>query len=246
MVKERHLGLASDGPGQQGLAGARWSHHQHTLGDLATELLELAGVTEKIHDLRDFFLGLVGPGHVLEGNLDLVLGQHARSTLAEGHGPTPPHATLHLAHEEDPEPDQNEEREPVDKEGHQHARLLRGLGADGDIVLQQLTHQAVVIGGEAGEALPGLLDALDRAPADGHRLDIALAHQIDKGGIGHGLRRRLGGREIVEHGHENDRNDHPEQEIFRHIIHGCYPLAPRLRQKICGDTASYPENMGPT
>ena len=102
--------------------------HQHALGDLAAELLELAGVTEEVHHLRDLLLGLLGPGHILEGDLDLVLGQHARPALAEGHGPAPAHAALHLAHEEDPEPDQDKEREPVDQDRHQHDPASRGAG----------------------------------------------------------------------------------------------------------------------
>ena len=57
--EERHLGLAGDGPRQQRLAGAGRADHQHALGDLAAELLELARVLEEVDDLADFLLGLV-------------------------------------------------------------------------------------------------------------------------------------------------------------------------------------------
>ena len=58
--------------------------HQHALGNLAAELLELARVLEEVDDLADFLLGLVDAGDVGEGHVHLVLkiaghGDHRRA-----------------------------------------------------------------------------------------------------------------------------------------------------------------------
>ncbi len=60
--------------------------HQHALGNLAAELLELAGILEEVDDLADLLLGLIHAGDVGEGDVDLILTEQARAALAEGHG----------------------------------------------------------------------------------------------------------------------------------------------------------------
>ena len=108
--EERHVGLAGDGLGQQRLAGARRADEQHALGDLAAELLELLRVLEELDDLAQLFLGLFDAGHVLEGDLVLLLGDQPGAGLAEGQGLGA--AALHLAHEEDPDADEQDHRHP--------------------------------------------------------------------------------------------------------------------------------------
>ena len=49
--QERHAGLAGDGPGDEGLAGARRADEQHALGDAGADLAELLGVLEEVDDL---------------------------------------------------------------------------------------------------------------------------------------------------------------------------------------------------
>ena len=75
--EERHVGLAGDGLGQERLAGARRADQEHALRDLAAELLELRRVLEELDDLAQLLLGLVHAGHVLEGDLVLLLGDRA-------------------------------------------------------------------------------------------------------------------------------------------------------------------------
>ena len=85
--EERDLGLARDGLGEQGLAGARRPHHQHPAGDLAAEFLELAGVPQEVDQLADLLLRLFDAGHVGERDLDLVLADEPGAAPAE---PTAP------------------------------------------------------------------------------------------------------------------------------------------------------------
>ena len=108
--EERDVGLAGDGAGEEGLAGARRAHQQHALGDAAAELLELLGLLEELDDLLQLLLGLLDAGHVLEG--DLLAGgvEELGLALAEGEGLVA--AGLHLAHEEDPEADDEQHRAP--------------------------------------------------------------------------------------------------------------------------------------
>jgi hypothetical protein len=49
--EERHLGLAGDGAGQQGLAGAGRADHQHALRDLAAERWNFLRVLQELDDL---------------------------------------------------------------------------------------------------------------------------------------------------------------------------------------------------
>ena len=83
--EERHVGLAGDRAGEQGLAGAGRADQQHALGDPAADLLELLRVLEELDDLLELLLGLVDAGDVVEGDAAVLLGQKARARLAEAH-----------------------------------------------------------------------------------------------------------------------------------------------------------------
>ena len=105
--EERHVSLASDRAGQQGLARARGAHQQHTLRNAASELLELLRVLKEVDNLLQLFFRLVDTGHVLECGLLLLRGQQPRPRLAEAERFIS--ASLHLPHHEDPEADQQEQ-----------------------------------------------------------------------------------------------------------------------------------------
>ena len=81
--EEWHIRLTGNGAGEQGLAGAGRADHQHTLGDGAAELLELAGIAEEIDDFKKLFLGLLDPGDVFERHLIAVHGQKTCLALAK-------------------------------------------------------------------------------------------------------------------------------------------------------------------
>ena len=57
-------------------------------------------------------------------------------------------------------------------------------------------------------------------------ITILHAAALDVGnevGIGNALRARCGRPEIIEDGHQDDRDDHPQKNIFRHVIQSRLP-----------------------
>ena len=94
-----HFGLARDRLSQQRFTGSRWADHQDTLGDSPTQTLKLGWVAKKFYQFADIFFGLVNPGDVGKGGVDLIAGQQFGFTLAKAHWPAlPATAALHLAH----------------------------------------------------------------------------------------------------------------------------------------------------
>ena len=184
-AEERHLGLAGNGLGQQGLAGAGRADEQHTAGDPATELLELLRVFEEIDQFLDLFLRFVAAGDVGEGGRVVGLVQHARLALAEAEGAALATA-LHLAHEVDPDTDQQQHRTPADQDAHQQRGLFAGLDVELDAVVDQVAHQtAVEICGRAAQALVvggggDDLGAAARIFLQHHRLDALAAHLFEE------------------------------------------------------------------
>ncbi len=129
--EERHARLAGDGTRQQRLAGARRAVEQDALGDARAEGLELLGVLEELLDLVELLHRLVDACDVAERDLGRVDRQALGARLAERHHLGA--AALHLVHEEDPEPDEDEERQDVGQQ-RQPAICLRAL----DVVLGEL------------------------------------------------------------------------------------------------------------
>src|SRR5262249_24579541 len=108
--EERYVRLTRDRTGEERLACSRSPHHQDTLLDSATELLELLRFLQEFDDLLELFLRLVYTRHVLERDLLLRARGKLRATLAERQRLVPP--ALHLAHDEDPEADHEQDGRP--------------------------------------------------------------------------------------------------------------------------------------
>ena len=218
--KERHLGLAGNGSGEQGLTGTRRADHQHTTGDLTAKLLKLAGITQELNQFDHVILGLFYPGHVVKGDLDLILAQHARTALAEGHCPTAAATALHLAHKEDPHPDQQQHREPGYEDLGQHALLGRGLGLDRHTTVEQIGDQARIIRREGVEALTIGAPAGDLVALDGDTLNPSILHVTDELGVLQRLDRLLLLSKVTEHRHQDEGDNNPEQDILGYIVQG--------------------------
>src|SRR5690348_15693829 len=104
--KERDSGFASDGAGQQGLAGAWRTDQQHTLRRSAAQSTVYRRLFQEIDDLDQFVFGLVDPGNIGERNLRLLLDVNPGAALADRHQP----AEAALTHAPDREhPDANKE-----------------------------------------------------------------------------------------------------------------------------------------
>src|SRR6185295_12090152 len=123
--EERHVRLARDRARQQRLAGSRWAHQQNALRDPSAELLELLRFLEELDDFLQLVFRFVDASDVLERDLLLRAGGQLRLALAERERFVA--AALHLAHEEDPEADDEEEGSPRIQDGRPRAdrRLLR-------------------------------------------------------------------------------------------------------------------------
>src|SRR5256886_12281563 len=106
--KEGHVRFARNGFGKKRLPGPRRSDEKHALRDLAAELLELLRILQEIDDLPQLFLCFIDTGHVLKRHLVLFLGDQPCSRLPEAQRLRA--APLHLAHEEDPDADEEEHR----------------------------------------------------------------------------------------------------------------------------------------
>ena len=85
-AEERDAGLAGDGAGQQGLAGARGPDQQDAARDAGAERVELLRVLEELDDFLELRLGLVDAGHVVERDDRLVAEEHPGTALAEAEG----------------------------------------------------------------------------------------------------------------------------------------------------------------
>ena len=88
-TEKRHIGLTGDRLGQQGLARAGRADHQNSLGNLPAHFGEFLGIFEELHDLGDFFLGLIATGDLGKRDLVTVPRKQFGATLAKTHGTAP-------------------------------------------------------------------------------------------------------------------------------------------------------------
>ncbi|VTQ60153.1 Uncharacterised protein [Stenotrophomonas maltophilia] len=216
--EERHLGFAGDGLGQQRLAGTRRAHHQHAARNLAAQLGELGRVAQEVDQFTHFFLGLVAAGDVGEGDLDLVFALQLGARLAEGHRALGTAATaLHLAHDEQPEADDQDDRQEIHQdraEGNAAGRLLlHDLHVLGAQHVDQVTIERRGDGGRLPTAggVGQLAGAAAHVAAEGDLLHVAAVHLVQELRIRRALRPGPGGlgREALEDHHQHDGDDHP-------------------------------------
>ena len=153
----------------------------------------------------------------------------------------PAAAALHLPHEEDPDADQQQHREPRDQHAEQrrHVLLDRRRG-DPHALVDQAADQTRIgrrVGAERatiGE-MPGNVVALDRDIRDLPAID--LGNEIRK----RERRLRAAGRgclKQIEKGDEKQPYDDPEGEILAEIVHA-KGLSLRLRHRVrCASAGS--------
>ncbi len=208
--EERYLGLTRNGLGQQGLTGTGRTYQQYAGRDLAAQFLEFARVAQIVDQLLDLFLGLIATGYVGEGGLDLILTHQASLAFAKRHG-TFATAALHLTHEEDPDTDQQQHREPGDKDGGDQRRLFRLLAHHFDIVIEHVVEQlGIRRRDDGGEAFTGALDAINDLAIHPYFTDLLLGHFFNEAGIVQLATGGIAGAEAIEHRHQHDGDDQPQ------------------------------------
>ena len=208
--EEGHLGLTRDGLGQQGLTGTGRAYQQHAGRDLAAQFLELGRIAQIVDQLFDLFLRLVTTRHVDEGGLDLIFTHQASLALAERHG-TLATAALHLTHEEDPDTDQQQHREPGDEDGRDQRRLFRLLTHHLHVVVEHVVEQlGIRRRDDGGETFTGALDAINDLAIHPHFTDLLLGHFFHEAGIVQLATGGIAGAEAIEHRHQHDGDDQPQ------------------------------------
>jgi hypothetical protein len=179
----------------------------------------LVGSRRKSTISVDFLLGLVAAGDVGKGDGVGRFVHHARAALAEGEGAALA-AALHLAHEEDPDADQQQHREPGDEDAGEEGLLLLGLGHHLDVVLQQVGHHPQVGRRVGRDALAVGGGRFEGAALDHHLGDAALLHLFEELGVFERSERHLARIELIEHRHQDDADHQPDRHIFEHVIQG--------------------------
>ena len=111
--------------------------------------MESLWVTQEVNNFANLFFRLVAAGHIGKGHCVVVLVHHARFALTEAKGAAFA-AALHLAHEINPNANQEQHRSPADQESHEERALLARLHIKLDVVGQQITNQSAVEVGCSG------------------------------------------------------------------------------------------------
>ena len=214
--EERHVRLARDRPGQEGLARAGRADEEDALGDLPAEPLELLGILEELDDLLELDLRFLDARDVLEGHLLLRRGQELGAGLPEGEGLVP--AGLHLPHDHEPDRHQ-EDQGAIHHQGRDEGGILLRRDVDLDVLgAEILDHVGVVpgVGLEERLALPGgrRVLAADLFAADLYFLHVTLAHLIEELRERHFFDGGRAGLEDVPREDDEDQDHHPEKQVF--------------------------------
>ena len=137
---EGHMGLACHCLCKQGLTGSRRSHKQGSLGKLCAYLGIFAGIVQEVHNLGQGFLGLVLPGHILEGDPGLLLHIHLGVALAHAHDSAAAHPLHGKIHEEQQEQEWNRIIKEYQQKGIGILVFLMCL----HIIFQETVHELII------------------------------------------------------------------------------------------------------
>ena len=224
--EEGHIGLAGDGAGQQGLAGTRRANEQNALGDLAAEALEFARILEEFDDFLQLFLGFIDTGDIVKRLAAMGFGQQAGLRFAEAHRAAAS-AALHLAHEEYPHPDQQQEGEVIDQDIDEEIAIsVDRLDINIDAGFAQNANRLVVLRRQHGlNHLAGAALGANCVALNGRRGDFIAFDPAKKFRIGHLAGRCDGFAGTADKLHECEKqHEHhgPNQDISH--LHADHPF----------------------
>ena len=220
-AEEGHARLTGDGLGQQRFSRARRTQQQGALRYPAAQGVELVRVLQELHDLLQVALGLEHAGHVGEGDGGPVFHDHLGPALAEGEHAAL--ARLHLAQDEDPEPDEQQPGQGGDEVAHPVGGLR--FGRNHDVPGHEIGHQLRVVEGdvylEFAQALVRAFDygrrvlaqcARNQLLGDGDLLDVVGFEKLLELRVRHRYRvipppgQELGGHQEEQKQHEPDQD----------------------------------------
>ena len=209
-----------DGAGDEGFTRTRRADEQHAFGNFTAETLEFLRVAQEFDNFLQFFLRFINAGDVGEKDAAVLFRQQLRLRLAKAHSLAG--GALHLAHEENPDADQKQHREPVDEDGEEGGCIARvGHGGDFNALVVDLADDIgmvgdddvdfLVIGRGADNDIALQLDFRDGA-------GIRLAHEV---AIGNRLQRIDAGASMAEHIEDADEekpHHHPDEDIAAELV----------------------------
>ena len=224
--QELHARLAGDGLGYERLACARRADEQHALGYARAHLGVRARVLEEVHDLLQLRLLLVAAGHVGKRDLLLLLAAEAGAGLAEladARRAAASGLVHHIVPEREHAADEQQVRDHADPPGGHEARLevivlydpLRVLLVDGvHHLVEEIVHAEELVAhrGVRGGRVHAALGYHDLGAGYDKGLYLLFVEEVHNVGIDHLLSRARGGHG-VDHGEENDHDEHIKTEV---------------------------------
>ena len=105
--------------------------------------MESGRVLQKVDHFFHFFFGFVAAGHIGKGDLIGVFVEHARFAFAEAKG-TAFAAALHLAHEINPNTNEQKHRAPAHQQTHEEGTLFAWFDVELHAIGNEVAHQAAV------------------------------------------------------------------------------------------------------
>ena len=186
---------------------------------MAAQFLELGRVFQKVDQLGDVILGFLDTGNVAETDFDLLLVHELGLALAERQRATAAATALHLSHEEYPYGDEQDHREPGYEYLRQEALFIGGLALDTDVIIEQRANQGIVAAFRAvcHEATAVLLHAANGLAFDRNRSNFATLDRAQELRIFDFIR-GIGRTEIAKDHHEYQGDNHPQHQIFCHVV----------------------------
>lgn len=173
--------------------------HQDAFRNFTAQLLETARFTQVFNQFRHFFFRFVTTRNVSKRGFDLIFRQHTRLALTERHGAFAT-AALHLTHEEDPDADQQQHREPGNEDRSQQAWLFRWFANNLDVFSQQVIKQLRIINRNVSRVTVTIfLGNVDLTSVDTRFANLVLIDLLQEGRVIHLTAIRLAGPKALEY-----------------------------------------------
>ncbi len=213
--KERNLRFACNRFGEQRLTGTRRADKQNAAGNASAKALIFGRVFQIIDHFGDFFFSLVTAGDIRK--CDVVIGavKHSGFGFAKTEGAAFA-AALHLTHEENPNTDEENHREPGDEDRSKEALLFVRLTVNLNTRLAEIFNHPKIAG--RGNLISR---AFRRRDSKGSALNInalnfaflSLVHEL---GVARGRFRSrdlLSPVELFKHSKQNQSNNDPDSNF---------------------------------
>ena len=111
-TEKRNFRFTGNCTRQQRLTRSRITAHQYATRNAATQFLKPGRISQEFYQFGNFFLGFLTTSHVRKGHIVIFMIKHSGLAFPKRESTTAATASLHLAHEKDPDSNQQQHREP--------------------------------------------------------------------------------------------------------------------------------------